>query len=168
MASAEDIDISLCGPADHGDVVAMNRAMDLHYNPALEPSSAEDVGAMLARIAAEPDLGTQVALARRGGEPIGIAFFALIHPGRRLGGVLFVKDLFVVPEARGLGVGEALMRFLARHARAKGIRRLDLTAEPHNEGALRFYERLGMTVRPAIYYRIENEALEALGGPLTP
>jgi len=61
-----------------------------------------------------------------------MSVFALIHPGRRLGGVLFVKDLFVQETARGKGVGEALLRFLAAHARARGIRRLDLTTEPQN------------------------------------
>ena len=156
------LDIRLCGGDDQADVARMNRAMDLFYNPAIEPSPAGDVIGLLQRIEADPELGTQIALARQDGEPVGIAFFALIHPGRRLGGVLFLKDLFVIEDARGQGVGEALVRFLAAHARAKGIGRLDLTAEPHNAGAQRFYERMGMVVRPAIYYRLEGEALVAL------
>ena len=158
------LDIHLCGPTDHADIVWMNQAMDRYYNPHLEPSSAEDVTAMLRRIETDPDLATQVVLARRDGKPVGIAFFALIHPGRRLGGVLFLKDLFVVEAARGGGIGEALLRFLAAHARACGIHRLDLTAEPQNEGAQRFYERMGMKVRPAIFYRLDGESLDALAG----
>ncbi|MFY0100128.1 GNAT family N-acetyltransferase, partial [Acinetobacter baumannii] len=79
--------------------------------------------------------GTQFALARHAGRPVGLAAFAVIHPGRRLKGLIFLKDLFVAPEARGLGTGEALMRFLARFAVDNGIGRIDLTAEPHNEGA---------------------------------
>ncbi|AVO45617.1 GNAT family N-acetyltransferase [Phreatobacter cathodiphilus] len=154
--------IRLAGPDDHEAIAAMNRAMDLFYNPQLPPSAAGDVTALMRRIEADPQLGTLVALAFNEGQPVGIAFFVLVHPGRRLGGMLFVKDLFVVEAARGAGIGEALMAFLAGFARDKGITRIDLTAEPHNEGAQRFYERLGMKVRPAISYRLEGEGLDAL------
>lgn len=159
---AGDTIIRLAGPDDHEAIAAMNRAMDLFYNPKLPPSSAGEVSALMRRIATDDHLGSLVALAFSNGEPVGISFFALVHPGRRLGGILFVKDLFVVEKARGEGVGEALMAFLARFARDKGITRIDLTAEPQNVGAQRFYERLGMKVRPAIYYRLEGEGLDAL------
>ena len=155
-------DISLAGPADHADVALVNQAMDRHYNPALEPNTAEEVIDLLGRIERDRRFGTQFALARRDGRPLGFAAFAVIHPGRRLSGLIFLKDLFVVPEARGLGLGEALMRFLARFARDNGIGRIDLTAEPHNAGAMRLYERLGMTVRPAVYYRLDGDGLARL------
>lgn len=158
------LDIRLCGPGDHADIALMNQAMDRHYNPQLEPDRIEDVTDMLARIERDRRFGSQFALARHGGRPVGFAAFAVIHPGRRLKGLIFLKDLFVAPEARGLGVGEALMRFLARFAIDNGIGRIDLTAEPQNDGAIRFYERLGMTVRPAIFYRLDGEGLEKLAG----
>jgi GNAT superfamily N-acetyltransferase len=156
--------VRLAGPEDHGAVAAMNRAMDLFYNPELPPSSADEVSALMRRIETDDHLGSLVALAFSEGRPVGIAFFVLVHPGRRLGGVLFVKDLFVVEDMRGAGTGEALMGFLARFARDKGITRIDLTAEPQNAGAQRFYERLGMKVRPAIYYRLEGEGVDTLAG----
>ena len=161
---ASEPTVRLAGPDDHAAIAAMNAAMDLFYNPHLPPSPTGDVIALMRRIAADGQLGTQVALAFDGSRPVGIAFFVLIHPGRRLGGVLFVKDLFVVGEARGLGIGERLMQFLARLARDKGVNRIDLTAEPLNAGSQRFYERLGMKVRPAIYYRLEGEGLARLAG----
>ncbi len=161
---ADDLTIRISGPEDHGAIAAMNQAMDRFYRPGVEPDAAGDVVALMERIRADRQLGTQVALAFHAGRPVGIAFFALIHPGRRLGGLLFLKDLFVAEEARSLGTGEAMMRFLARFAAEKGIRRIDLTAEPQNAGAQRFYERLGMKVRPAIFYRLEGEALERLAG----
>lgn len=157
-------DIRLAGPADHADIVLVNQAMDRHYNPQLEPNTVEEVTDLLRRIERDRRFGTQFALARRDGQPMGFAIFAVIHPGRRLNGLIFLKDLFVVPEARNLGLGDALMRFLARFARDNGIGRIDLTAEPHNADAMRFYERLGMTVRPAVYYRLEGEGLDRLAG----
>jgi GNAT superfamily N-acetyltransferase len=156
------IDIRLATPEDHGDIALVNQAMDRHYNPHLEPNSVEEVTNLLARIERDRRFGTQFALARHDGRPVGFAAFAVIHPGRRLAGLVFLKDLFVAPEARSLGAGEALMRFLARFCRDNGIGRIDLTAEPHNAGAMRFYERLGMAVRPAVFYRLDGEGLAKL------
>ncbi|MBN8940722.1 MAG: GNAT family N-acetyltransferase [Rhizobiales bacterium] len=160
--AGDALDIRLCTPEDHADIALMNQAMDRHYNPQLEPSPVEEVTDLLDRIERDRRFGSQFALARQGARPVGLAAFAVIHPGRRLKGLIFLKDLFVVPEARGSSVGEALMRFLARFALDNGIGRIDLTAEPHNDGAIRFYERLGMTVRPAIFYRLDGEGLDRL------
>jgi predicted GNAT family N-acyltransferase len=48
--------------------------------------------------------------------------------------------LAVLPEARGLGVGVALVRGIEEAARARGLSVVDLGAQVH---ALGFYERLG-------------------------
>jgi predicted GNAT family N-acyltransferase len=48
--------------------------------------------------------------------------------------------LAVTPEARGLGVGAALVRAVEEAARARGLTAVDLHAQTH---ALGFYERLG-------------------------
>ncbi|MEU8756059.1 GNAT family N-acetyltransferase [Streptomyces chartreusis] len=48
--------------------------------------------------------------------------------------------LAVTPEARGLGVGAALVRAIEDAARARGLVAVDLHAQTH---ALGFYERLG-------------------------
>ncbi|GAA0911003.1 GNAT family N-acetyltransferase [Streptomyces thermoalcalitolerans] len=50
--------------------------------------------------------------------------------------------LAVVREARGLGIGVALVRALEDAARARGLTAVDLHAQTH---ALGFYERLGYT-----------------------
>ncbi|CDX26014.1 GCN5-like N-acetyltransferase [Mesorhizobium sp. ORS 3324] len=83
------------------------------------------------------------ALAFAGGEVAGLASVAIAHPGIDLERLMFLKDLFVRDSARNKGVGRALIGFLAGHCLAKGIGRIDLTTEDWNEGALRFYDRLG-------------------------
>jgi predicted GNAT family N-acyltransferase len=50
--------------------------------------------------------------------------------------------LAVTQEARGLGVGVALVRAIEEAARARGLAAVDLHAQTH---ALGFYERLGYT-----------------------
>ncbi|MDX8531878.1 GNAT family N-acetyltransferase [Mesorhizobium sp. VK25A] len=83
------------------------------------------------------------ALAFAGGAVAGLASVAIAHPGVDLERLMFLKDLFVRDSARGNGVGRALICFLAGQCLAKGIGRIDFTTEDWNEGALRFYDRLG-------------------------
>lgn len=54
-----------------------------------------------------------------------------------------IETLSVLPEERGTGVGEALMRAAERWARARGADTLTVGLLHSNDGALRFYEREG-------------------------
>ena len=55
----------------------------------------------------------------------------------------FVDDLYVVPEARGRGLGKKLLDFTITAAIAMGIRTLHLELQPANEHAGRLYRRAG-------------------------
>ena len=79
-----------------------------------------------------------------------------VFPGHRRqgpaggGGIVldtaFVKDLAVHPEARGKGIGEALMWQAFAAFRERGAAHVDLkTNTVENAAAVRLYERLGMT-----------------------
>ena len=77
-------------------------------------------------------------------------------------GVLFLKDLYTGADARGAGVGETLMRYLARLAVERGCERFDWTAETNNPRAMAFYDRLGARrVTDKVYYRFDGDALTA-------
>ena len=56
---------------------------------------------------------------------------------------LYVDDLCVDENARGQGIGEALMRAARALARERGIDKIELNVWECNGGAMRFYERLG-------------------------
>jgi ribosomal protein S18 acetylase RimI-like enzyme len=57
---------------------------------------------------------------------------------------VFIWGVYVVPEARGMGAGEALIRACVDHARAvDGVLQVHLTVASHNQSAVRLYERLG-------------------------
>ncbi|HEY3724463.1 MAG TPA: GNAT family N-acetyltransferase [Acidimicrobiia bacterium] len=55
-------------------------------------------------------------------------------------GVIELEDLFVDPEWMRLGVGRDLVVDAVAGARRRGVRRIEVTANPH---ALTFYERVG-------------------------
>ena len=59
--------------------------------------------------------------------------------------VVILNDLFVAAEARGQGVGAALLAAAEAHARAAGAVRLVLQTATDNAAAQRLYERAGWT-----------------------
>ncbi|GIV58589.1 MAG: GNAT family N-acetyltransferase [Bacteroidetes bacterium] len=100
------------------------------------------------------------------GEAIGFALYFYHYSTFLTSWGLYLEDLFVVPEARGQGVGFALLRHLARRAVARGCPRLDWAVLDWNVQAIRFYEKLG--ARPLDDWttmRLDGEALARLGEP---
>jgi ribosomal protein S18 acetylase RimI-like enzyme len=77
------------------------------------------------------------------GQPVGYAVLTLgfsIEYGGRDG---FIDDLYLVPSARGRGLGRRVLSFLLDEARALGIRTLHLEVATENDPAARLYEALG-------------------------
>ncbi|WP_262029320.1 GNAT family N-acetyltransferase [Microvirga sp. Mcv34] len=142
---------------DAPEVAALVQALDLHYGGPEAAQSLASTLAMVERSMREAE-GTRYALAFRDGHPVGLACFAVLRPGFRLSGLLFVKELFVEDQARGQAVGAVLMRWLADHARAQGLSRIDLTTEGTNTRAQMFYERLGAERMDKVFYRFNLSA----------
>lgn len=94
-----------------------------------------------------PMLGAQpnalVLLAFERTRPIGLAvcFFGLSTFAARP--LLNVHDLAVVPDARGRGVGRALLTEAERLARERGCCKLTLEVQDDNRPARTLYERFG-------------------------
>ncbi|HUZ64508.1 MAG TPA: GNAT family N-acetyltransferase [Acetobacteraceae bacterium] len=78
---------------------------------------------------------------------------------------LYLEDIFVEPAHRGVGVGQAIFRELARRALAEGCARLEWSVLNWNENAIRFYRRIG--AKPMddwTVQRLSGPALAALAG----
>lgn len=90
------------------------------------------------------EVAVHVLAVREDGVPLGTG--RLLHgeaAAAKTGGDLTVGSLgrlAVAQEARGLGIGVALVRAIEDAARARGLAAVDLHAQTH---ALGFYERLG-------------------------
>jgi len=75
---------------------------------------------------------------------------------------LYLEDLYVSPEHRGLGAGKSLLKHLAKIAVAKGCGRFEWSVLDWNEPAIKFYESFG--ARPQnewVGYRLTGSALQA-------
>ncbi|HRH89967.1 MAG TPA: GNAT family N-acetyltransferase [Rubrivivax sp.] len=78
---------------------------------------------------------------------------------------LYLEDLYVQPAHRGAGVGRALLMRLAALANERGHGRFEWSVLDWNEGAIRFYQRLGATLLPDWRLcRVSGEALRRLAG----
>ena len=100
------------------------------------------------------------------GRVVGIALFYVIYGTFRARRFLYLEDLVVAKDVRGRGVGEALMRALAREALERGARRVEWSVLDWNEGAIRLYERLGSKRINTewLRYGMEEAELKELAG----
>lgn len=76
---------------------------------------------------------------------------------------IYLEDLFVRSEARGEGMGQALLARLAAIAVERGCARLEWAVLNWNEPAIGFYKRLGAEPMDTwTVYRLADEPLVAL------
>ena len=107
----------------------------------------------------------EAVIAEDDGAPLGFALF--FHNYSTWTGFrgLYLEDLYVTPEARGRGVGKALLAHVAAIAVARRCARFEWSVLDWNEPAIGFYQSLG--ARPMdewTVYRLEGGALAALAG----
>jgi len=146
--------------ADVPQILAFIRAL-ADYERLLHEVIATEDGIRQALFGPRPY--AEVVLAEDDGAPIGFALF--FHTFSTFVGLpgLYLEDLFVVPEARGRGVGRALLAHLSRLAVERGCGRVEWAVLDWNAPAIRFYESLG--ARPNsewTVYRLTDEPLAAL------
>jgi GNAT superfamily N-acetyltransferase len=92
------------------------------------------------------------------------AFFETYSTFRALPS-LFLEDLFVREDARGQGIGESLLRHLARLAVERGCGRLEWSVLDWNQPARRFYRSRGATLLEQWQLcRVDGDALLSLAG----
>ena len=110
-----------------------------------------------------PDSVAHALICENDGTAIGFAvyFFSystwLGKPG------LFLEDLFINPEHRGLGGGKKLLQHLARIAVDNDCGRFEWNVLDWNTPAIDFYQSLGAQPQEEwIGYRLQGEALRQL------
>ncbi len=105
----------------------------------------------------------EVVMAEADGRAVGFALFFtsfstfLGKPG------LYLEDLYVRPEARGMGFGKKLLAHLAGLVVERGYGRLEWWCLDWNEPSIQFYLSLGaVQMNDWTTYRLTGDALQAL------
>ncbi|WXL25549.1 GNAT family N-acetyltransferase [Ectopseudomonas mendocina] len=94
------------------------------------------------------------------GVPIGYAVYFFNYSTWLGKHGLYLEDLYISPQSRGVGAGKALLRHLAQLAVSKGCGRFEWSVLDWNTPAIEFYESFG--ARPLdewIIYRLTGQAL---------
>jgi GNAT superfamily N-acetyltransferase len=90
----------------------------------------------------DPASPLKARLAVSQGKVVGFAIHQH-HPSTWvMGDDCYLEDLFVSPDARGLGVGRALLEDLKTYAKSKGWQRLYWNTDATNEIARRLYDSI--------------------------
>jgi GNAT superfamily N-acetyltransferase len=122
-------------------------------------ASVADIAAML--FTAAPRAFCDIA--ELDGAAVGFAlwFYNLSTFSGRHG--IYLEDLYVRPEARGLGAGKALLARLARRCLDEGLTRLEWAVLDWNAPSIAFYDALGASAKSEwITRRLSGDALARL------
>jgi len=105
----------------------------------------------------------EVLIASVGDKPAGFALFFHNYSTFLAQRGLFLEDLFVLPEARGNGVGFTLLASLAEIAIERNCGRLEWNVLDWNDLAIGFYKRIGaVSMDEWTTFRLTGSALHDL------
>lgn len=85
-------------------------------------------------------------LLRGGGRVLGHAGFYPEHKGEAITG--YIHMLYIVPEARGKGLGQYLLGRVVEHFREQGITSIYLKVSDKNAHAMKLYAAMGFHLAP--------------------
>ncbi|MBC8060665.1 MAG: GNAT family N-acetyltransferase [Clostridiaceae bacterium] len=123
---------------------------------------AEDVVATedLLKVSLFEKKSAEVVIGEYQGKPVSFALFFhnfstfLGKPG------IYLEDLFVLPEARGRGIGKIMLSFLANLTIQRGCGRLEWSCLNWNEPSINFYKKQGaISMDEWTVYRACDDAL---------
>ena len=147
-------------PRDAGLILSLVRGL-AEYERLLDQVEATEERIAASLFADNPRVFCDIAEAD--GRPVGFALWFYNYStflGRH---GLYLEDLFVVPEARRLGVGRALFRHLARRCVGEGLGRFEWAVLDWNEPAIEFYKGQGAVLLDDwTACRLTGERLRAL------
>jgi GNAT superfamily N-acetyltransferase len=109
-----------------------------------------------------PEAAFTPLVAELDGAVAGYAFFSLGYNTDIAARAMWLHDIFVMPAARGKGIGYALMAAVAAATVRMGGKTLDWGVHSANAGALEFYRRLGAVGGEAKIMGLGGAQLRAL------
>lgn len=104
-------------------------------------------------------------MAYRAERPVGYALYYYAYSSFLARPTLYLEDLFVLEETRGIGVGGSLFHRCMREAVKHGCGRMEWSVLVWNRKAIRFYERLGAReLSEWKVYRLDTKLIKKISG----
>jgi GNAT superfamily N-acetyltransferase len=147
-------------PEDAAEILAMVRELAEFEQEPL--SSVEATEADFRRDCFGPNPRAEVLILEEEGAVLGFALFFHNYSTWLGRAGIYLEDLYLRPAARGRGLGKLLLGGVARIAKERGCRRIDLWVL-HWNPAREFYERAGMIdMKDWRPYRLTGEGIARL------
>jgi GNAT superfamily N-acetyltransferase len=143
---------------DAAAIAAMANALNVMHGKSPTAFTAE----LVWRDMIGPDRAIDALIAESEGEPVGYCFYYDSYNTDLPGRGVWLEDLFVLPEARGRGIGRALIAAVARIVIERGARSLGWSVVSANATARRFYAGLGARDEDAQVLELDGPALARL------
>lgn len=149
-------------PSDVPQILAFIRALAAYER---EPDAVTATEADLLRDGFGPNPFYFCLIAENNGAPAGFAFYFFNYSTWMGRPGLYLEDIFVLPEFRGLGIGKALLQQVAAVAMEKGCPRMQWEVLDWNTPAIDFYRAMGADFLDEWRnVRVTGEALRRLAG----
>lgn len=157
----EQIEIRFAQPGDEGTILTFIRGLADYENMSGDVVATEE---LLTEWIFEKQKA-EVLFAMADGKEVGIALF-FHNFSTFLGRAgIYLEDLFVLPEYRGMGCGTALLKKLAQITVERGCGRLEWACLDWNKPSIDFYLSLGAKPMDEwTTYRLTGETLERMAG----
>ena len=130
--------------------------------PEAATATAEQFTQVLFPVEGEPTAYAHVAEVN--GTVVGCAIWFLSFSTWTGTNGIWLEDLYVTPEHRGSGLGQALLATLAQICVERGYHRLEWWVLDWNEPSIGFYRSIGAEAMDEwTRFRLDGDALKALG-----
>jgi len=124
-----------------------------HYVPII---GKEQVDYMLDRFQSKQSISDQIRS--------GFLYFLIKEDNQFIGYIgvqqkgdeLFLSKIYIKSSERGKGHGKKAIQFIERLAKEKGVRKIALTVNKNNRGAIKAYEKLGFKNLGSLIQEIGN------------
>lgn len=153
-----NIEIREAVPSDAAQIFAFITELAVYERAGHEVvASVEDID----RTLFSEDATARALICLHEGRPIGYAIYFFSYSTWLGRNGIYLEDLYITPEQRGIGAGKQLLRHLAREACARGCGRLEWSVLDWNEPAIRFYSSIGAQPQEEwVRYRMDGDTLQ--------
>jgi GNAT superfamily N-acetyltransferase len=127
---------------------------NLFYRRSGPLALAEDITSTTWARFLDSDEPVHALVAEQQGRLVGLAHYLFHRSTTLIGPTCYLQDLFTVPEARGRGVGRALIEAVAERAQAAGASRLYWQTHETNATAMKLYDRVAEKTGFVIYRKL--------------
>jgi GNAT superfamily N-acetyltransferase len=138
----DDLVVRPVAPADRAAWAPLWDGYNAFYGRAGPTALAPEITDVLWQRLFDPAEAVFALVAEDAGRLLGLAHFLFHRSTTRIEPVCYLQDLFTTPEARGRGVGRALIEGVYARARDAGAKRVYWQTKADNAAARRLYDQV--------------------------